>query len=145
MSESIPRHPSENPSIPAGIYPAVIKKVTHREYAGGDHYIRIVMWLPDQMKHVVSNIYAPHQFSQRAQQRLSMFCLMVDLTPYDVLENPGLFEGRKLRIQVRRFQDETSLTQRQYSDVELFLPELDEDELNTDLGMPMALKSGIKK
>ena len=45
-----PKHPSENPSLPAGIYPVVIKKVMLSEYLGeNNHVVRIILWLPEQM------------------------------------------------------------------------------------------------
>ena len=43
-----PKHPTENMSLPNGIYEAVIAHIGHGEYAGESHYIRIVLWLPEQ-------------------------------------------------------------------------------------------------
>ena len=70
MEGTIPNHPSDNISIPDGIYGCVIRQIVHGEYAGHQHFVRIVLWLQEQGQYFVTNIYLPHKFSQSAQQRL---------------------------------------------------------------------------
>ena len=143
MQNEIPRHPSGNPSLPAGIYPVVIRQLVHGEYAGHGHYIRIVLWMPEEMTHFVSNLYLPGEYSRKAHERLGMFCRSVGLLPGHLLDKPkNKFVGRWLRIKIRRYLSQNGLEERQYSDVELFLPTVDDAELNREFGMPMIPHSG---
>jgi len=130
MLTLVPRHPSNNPSLPNGIYDAVIKYVTHGEYANDSHYVSFVFWLPDQGKHLVTNFYFPNGQSIKTQQRLWNLCAMVGLELVDVLEEPKRFEDRRLKIKTRKVDPVDSDASRSYSDVALFLPAQIEDPVS---------------
>ena len=69
-----PTHPTENMSLPDGIYEATITNVSHGEYAGDSHYLRIILWLPEQQSYFVTILYLPHKYSNQATQRMWHFC-----------------------------------------------------------------------
>ena len=70
MFTDIPTHPSGNPSVPDGVYDAVIKHVDHGMYGGENHYVRVLFELPDQGMNLTTCFYFPSGYSIRSQQRL---------------------------------------------------------------------------
>ena len=122
MFSDIPTHPSSNPSVPDGIYDAVIKHVDHGIYNQDSHYVRALFELPDQGMHLTTCFYFPQGYSIRSQQRLWHLCQAVGLEQHDVIEYPEKFEGRRLRIKTYRASGESSSAGKSYSDVEMFLP-----------------------
>ena len=122
MFSDIPTHPSGNPSVPDGIYDAVIKHLDHGIYNQDSHYVRVLFELPDQGMHLTTCFYFPHAHSTRSQQRLWHLCQAVNLELYDVIEHAEKFAGRKLRLKTYRASGESSSAGKSYSDIEMFLP-----------------------
>ncbi len=140
-----PKHPTENMSLPDGLYEATIANITHGEYAGESHYLRITLWLPEQQSQFVTMLYLPHRYSNQANQRMWHFCKVVGLESHDLFDEPEAFEGRKLRISIRKYQHDNGLTLKSYSDVKAFLPFGTDAERNRELGMPMVPHSGLRE
>ena len=138
-----PKHPSENMSLPDGLYEATITNVSDGEYAGESHYLRITLWLPEQQTYFATILYLPHKYSNQASQRIWHFCKAVGLESHDLFDEPEAFEGRKLRVGIRRYQHDNGLTLKSYSDVEAFLPFGTDAERNRELGMALVPHSGL--
>ena len=134
---NIPRHPSENMSLPDGIYVAIVRRIVHRELIGFHHIVAVFLWLPHELTQVVKEINLPHQYDRDADQQLGSFCASVGLPREAILNAPGKFKGRKLRIKTRRCQRETSTGVASYSEVAEFLRFGTAQERNTELGMAM--------
>lgn len=130
MLKLVPQHPSDNPSLPDGVYDATIKQIVHGEYGSDGHFVRFLFWLPDQGKCLVTNFYFPNGQSIKTQQRLWNLCSMVGLELVDVLEEPKRFEDRRLKIKTRKVEPTDSHSSRSYSDVALFLPAQIEDPVS---------------
>ncbi len=122
MFSDIPTHPSSNPSVPDGIYDAVIQHLDHGIYNQDSQYVSVLFELPDQGMHLTTCFYFPNGHSIRSQQRLWHLCQAVNLNLFDVIENPEKFEGRRLRVKTYRASGESSSGDTSYSDVEMFLP-----------------------
>ena len=140
---STPKHPSDNMSLPDGLYEATIANIAHGEYAGDSHYVRIILWLPEQQSYFTTNLYLPHKYSNQANQRMWHFCKVVGLGSHDLYDEPEAFKGRKLRIRIRRYQHDNSLTLKSYSDVQSFHYFGTDAERNQELGMAMVPHSGL--
>ena len=117
-----PHHPSENVQLPDEIYTATIMDVSHGEYAGDGHYIRIVLWLHEPERYLVTNVYFPHGHNVRSQRRLWILCQIVGLELTDVLDAPEKFRDQRISIRTFQVDAEKSPSRRTYSDVQLFLP-----------------------
>ena len=141
---NIPKHPKENMSLLDGVYEAVVAGIVHGEYAVDSHYLRIILWLPEQQTYFTTILYLPHKYSNQANQRMWHFCKSVELECHDIYDEPEEFEGRKLRVGIRRYQHDNGLTLKSYSDVEAFLPFGTDAERNAELGMPMVPHSGLR-
>lgn len=122
MFNDIPTHPTGNPSVPDGVYDAVITHVDHGIYNQDSHYVRVLFSLPDQGVNLATCFYFPNGYSIRSQQQLWFFYQAVGLEQHDVIEHPEKFEGRELRIKTNRASVESSSGGTSYSDVEMFLP-----------------------
>ena len=142
---NIPKHPKENMSLLDGVYEAVVAGIVHGEYAGDSHYLRIILWLPEQQTYFVTMLYLPHKYSNQANQRMWHFCKRVGLGSHDLYDEPEAFEGRKLRVGIRRYQHDNGLTLKSYSDVESFHCFGTDAERNRELGMPMVPHSGLRE
>ena len=137
MEQSAPRNTEDNPSLPDGVYEAVVRRIVHRELVGFYHVVAVFLWLPHELTQFVADINLPHQFDRDAHQQLVSFCGAVGLTPEAILNAPSKFAGRKLRIKTRRYQRETSSGVDSFSRVVEFLPFGTAQERNTELGMAM--------
>lgn len=119
MKPEIPQGPWHNPSIEAGVYAATIKFLRSGCYGSNeDHYIQIVLWLPQVEQHLVTNLYFPRgKADAKTVQRLGRLCQVIGLAPQDALDNPQYFNGCELKVKVTAFKN----GDREYRDVELFL------------------------
>ena len=140
---NIPKHPTENMSLPNGIYEAEIAGIVHGEYAGESHYLRIILWLHEQRSYFCTYLYLPHKYSNQANQRMWHFCKSVGLDSHDLYDEPEEFEGRKLRIKIRRYQHDNGLTLKSYSDVQSFHYFGTDAQRNAEFGMAMVPHSGL--
>jgi len=120
----IPQHPSENPVLDDGMYKAVIRSVSINEYRRGTRrYVRIVLWLPKEELHLVTNVYLRYGLGPRGSElRLLRFCRAVGLWPIDINERPQEFGGRQLGVTLSQTTPEQSGMPRRYSDVLRFWP-----------------------
>ncbi len=116
----IPTHPSENPHLADdAVHNAEIREITDRVYNIDSRLIHVLFWLPDVEKHLCTCFFFPGGFSIRSQQRMWHMCQSVGLELFQVIDEPELFQGKRLRIKTCSVTPETG---RRYSDVELFLP-----------------------
>ncbi len=137
MQDQIPTEANENKPLPNGVYEAVVRRIVHREHVGFCHVVTVFLFLPHELTHLVADITLPHQFDRDAHQQLVSFCASVGLPPEAILNAPGKFKGRTLRIKTRQCQRETSSGVDWYSKVVEFLPFGTPQERNTELGMTM--------
>ena len=120
MMQFIPTHPSENPHLEDNaVHNAEIREITDRVYNIDSRLIHVLFWLPEEDLHLCTTFYFPHGYSIRSQQRLWHLCRAVGLELYQVIEEPGQFTGKSLRIKTYTVNPKSG---RRYSDVELFLP-----------------------
>ena len=119
MMHFIPTHPSQNERLDGGVYTAEIREITERIYNIDSHLIQILFWLPEEGVHLCTHFYFPHGYSIRSQQRLWHLCQAVGLELHQIIDEPELFQGKRLRIKTCSVTPESD---RRYSDVELFLP-----------------------
>lgn len=137
MEQSAPRNTEDNPSLPDGVYEAVIRRIVHREHAAFCHVVTVFLFLPHELTQFVAEINLPHQFNHDADRKLISVCSAVGLTPEAILNAPIAFPGRKLRIKIRRCQRDSSSGIASYSQVVEFLSLGTPQERNTELGLAM--------
>jgi hypothetical protein len=77
------------------------------------------MWLPAEQVHLCTHFYFPHGYSIKSQQRLWHLCQAVGLELHQIIDEPELFQGERLRI--KTYSNNQDGTMR--SDVELFMPQ----------------------
>ncbi len=130
MQNRIPAHPSENAKVLSGVHEAVVEHVIQSEKRNGDPYVRIVLWLPTQEVHLVTNVYFPKGRALRSQQRLWIFCQILGLEMFDIVEQPELFEIKKLQVQTYQVDTKHSNVCWKYTDVKRFLPALPQGDEN---------------
>ncbi len=118
----IPSHASENPRLADGIYAAMIERVIEDTYGDDQPLVQVVFWLPDEEVHLVTNFYFPTGNSWKVQRRFWVLCQIVGLEPSDLVYEPDLFEGRRLRLMTCRVDPMESNVAWWYSDVNRFLP-----------------------
>lgn len=112
----IPTHPRDNPSLPDGIYDAVVHEVAEDTY--GDNYplIRIVLWLPAPQLHLTTVIHFPDGRCANASKRLWYFCASVGFEPRYLFITPDAFNRQPLQV-------ELTTARTSYSAVNRFLPQ----------------------
>ena len=119
MMQFIPTHPSENPHLEDdAVHNAEIREVTDRVYNIDSRLIHVLFWLPDVEKHLCTCFFFPGGFSIRSQQRLWHLCQAVGLDLHQVIDEPGQFTHKSLRIKTYTVSHDGAI----HSDVELFLP-----------------------
>ena len=120
----IPQGPWYNPKLEEGAYDAVIKSVHESVYGKNrDRYIQVVLWLPDEEAHFVTNLYLPeNKPDNRSVKRLYQLCKCVGQMPQDALDNPQWFEGEDLQVTVKQMKGVRGNRGQAYCDVDLFLP-----------------------
>ena len=120
----IPQGPWYNPNLEEGAYDAVIKNVHEGVYGmPRDKYLQVVLWLPDEEAHFVSNFYlSSNKPDNRSVYRLYRLCKCVGRVPQDALDDPALFEGEELQVTVKTMKGVRGNSGRAYCDVGLFLP-----------------------
>ncbi len=120
----IPQGPWYNPELEEGAYDAVIKNVHEGVYGKNrDKYIQVVLWLPDEEAHFVTNLYFPeNKADNRSVKRLYQLCKCVGQVPQDALDNPKWFKGEELQVTVKKMKGVRGNCGRAYCDVDLFLP-----------------------
>ena len=143
MQESMPRKLEDNPSLSDGLYECVVKRIIHGQVVGIGQLVKILLWLPQELAHLVAVITLPHQFDSEAQQMLLAFCNATGLSPGHLLKTPGKFEGRQLRIKTRRCLQDSSSGISWFSEVVAFVPFGSEAERNEELEMDMIPHSGL--
>ena len=119
MMQFIPTHPSQNPHLADAVYAAEIRDIEERVYNVDSHLIHALLFLPDEGVHICTTFYFPHGYSIRSQQRLWHLCRAIGLELHQVIDEPELFDKKRLRIKTCAVTPEPG---RRYSDVELFLP-----------------------
>ena len=125
LGSIIPRHPTQNPHVPEGRYEAVVHDVRVWAYGNRDNHdedllVRIVLYLPDGNRYLVSDIDLPKLDREKPFQRLEQFAAVVGLNPWWILKAPALATGRRLRVQIKPIDAQVSEVGRWYSDVETF-------------------------
>ncbi len=143
MEQSIPRRIEENPSLHDGLYECVVKRIIHGRVVGIGQQVTALLWLPQELTHLVTVITLPHRFNSEAQQMMLAFCNAVGLSPGHLLKTPGKFEGRQLRVKTRRCLQDTSSGISWFAKVVEFVPFGSEAERNEELGMDMIPHSGL--
>ena len=128
----MPRHPTQNPHVPEGRYEAIVHDVKVSAYGRRDNHdedviVRIVFFLPDGNRYMVSDIDLPKIDRKVPFQRLQEFATVLRLDPLSILETPELASGRRLRVYVKPVDAQMSGAGRWYSDVDAF-ERLNEDE-----------------
>ncbi len=121
----IPRHPTLNPHVPEGRYEAIVHDVQVWAYGNRDNHnedllIRIVLFLPDGDRYIVSDIDLPKIDWKVPFERLKQFAAVLGLNSRWILEDPGVATGRRLRVQIKPIDAQVSQAGRWYSDVHAF-------------------------
>ena len=82
----IPRHPTQNPHVPEGRYEAVVHDVRVWAYGNRDNHdedllVRIVLYIPDGNRYIVSDIDLPKLDRKVPFERLQQFADVLGLDP----------------------------------------------------------------
>lgn len=115
----IPVHPAQNRHLPDGVYAAEIRVVEERVYRVDSRLIHVLLWLPEEQVQFCTHFYFPHGYSIKSQQRLWHLCQAVSLELHQIIDEPELFQGKRLRIKTYLVNQDGTM----YSDVELFMPQ----------------------
>jgi hypothetical protein len=119
----LPLTPKSNPDIEEGGYEAEVKSFELKTYGEqSSTLVHIVLRLIDPEKTIVTQIYFPNNDAPGSNLRLWYFCNSVGLELGDVTDNPELFEGRSLCVQIRQFSKSYQDSDDCYSDVAGFYP-----------------------
>ena len=121
----MPRHPAQNPHVPEGRYEAIVHAVKVWTYGKRDNHdedllVRIVLFLPDGNRFIVSDIDLPKIDRKVSFQRLQQFAKALGLNPMSILKDPNLANGRQLRVHIKPIDAQVSRAGRWYSDVHAF-------------------------
>lgn len=121
----MPRIPTQNPHIPEGRYEAVVHDVKVWAYGKRDSHdedllVRIVLFLPDGNRFIVSDIDLPKLDRKIPFERLRQFAAVLGLNPWSILKNPTLATGHRLRVHIKPVDAQMSRVGRWYSDVHAF-------------------------
>ena len=144
MEQSIPRHIEDNPSLPDGLYDALVRDIRLRR-SSSETEICLLLWLPDQLTNMVTCLRAPKRsYNRQDQRRLMDFCSAINVAARLVLDSPAQVKGRWLRIKTKRSYHDADGTTHWYSDVVGCLPYGTDAERNAELGMNMVPHSGVK-
>lgn len=143
MQQSIPRRIEDNPALQDGLFECVVKRIIHEQVVGVGKQVTVLLWLPQELAHLVAVITLPHRFDSEAHQMMLAFCNAVGLSPEHLLKTPGKFEGRRLRVRTRRCLQDDSSGISWFSKVVEFVPFGSDAERNTELGMDMIPHSGL--
>ena len=119
----IPQGPWSNPDIEDGDHDAQIVELKEGHYGPQqDTYLQVVLWLPQEGKHFVTNLYFPEKKpDSKTVQRLSRLSQICGLVPQDALDSPQDFRGCELKIRVKRFKAKGRADSFEYCDVDRFL------------------------
>ena len=143
MEQSVPRHIDENPSLPDGLYDALIQDIRLRR-SSRETQIVLLLYLPDQQMHLVTHLRAPKRsYNGQDHRRFMDFCAAINIDIRYLLSMPAKVKGRQLRVKTKRSYYDSDGTTHWYSDVVGFLPVGSDAERNTELGMETVLHSGL--
>ena len=118
-----PTGPWDNPALDEGTYDATVVQIIESSYGDEDFpMLKLIFHLTHLDEEYVTHLYFPNGSSIQAERRLWHFCRCVGLDKSDVLNQPELFVGRKLRLEIHTVDPEQSHQERPYSDVRSFVP-----------------------
>ncbi len=137
MEQSIRRRIEDNPSLPDGLYDALIRDI-RLQRSSGETQLLLLFYLPDQQMHLVTRLRAPtRSYNGQEHRRLMDFCSAINVDIRHLLKTPRHAKGRQLRVKTKRSYYDADGTTHWYSDIVGFLPYGTDAERNTELGMNM--------
>ena len=144
MEQPAPRHIDENPSLPDGLYDALIRDI-RLQRSSRETQIWMLFYLPEQQMHLVTRFRASKKsYNRQHHQRLMDFCSAINVDIRHVLNTPAKVKGRRLRVKTERSYYDADGTTHWYSDIVAFMPFETDAERNTELGRPMIPHSGLR-
>ena len=126
----VPVHPAQNLHLSDGVYVAEIRDVEERVYKVDSRLIHVLLWLPAEQVHLCTHFYFPHGHSIKSQQRLWHLCQAVGLELHQIIDEPELFQEKRLRIKTYSINQDGTM----HSDVELFMPESSDADRSCAVG-----------
>ena len=143
MEQSAPQRIEDNPSLPDGLYGAVIRDI-RLQRSSRDTQILLLFYLPDQQMHLVTRLRAlKRSYNQQDHRRLMDFCAAVNVDFRHLLKTPAKVKGRRLRVRTKRSYRDADGTTHWFSDIVGFMPFGSDEQRNTELGMAMVPHSGL--
>ena len=143
MQQSIPRRIENNPSLPDGLYDALIRDIRLRRLSR-DTQILLLCYLPEQQMHLVTRLRAPRTcYNGQDHRRLMDFCAAINVDIRHLLDTPAKVKGRRLRVKTKRSYYDSDGTTHWYSDIVGFMPLGAEAERHGELGMALVPHSGL--
>ena len=144
MQPSILRQIEDNPSLPDGLYDALVRDILFRR-SSRETQILLLFYLPDQQMHLVTRLRAlKSSYNQQDHRRLVDFCSAINVDIRHLLNTPRHANGRRLRVKTKRSYYDADGTTHWYSDIVAFMPFGTDAERNTELGMDMIPHSSGK-
>ncbi len=143
MQQSMPRNTEDNPSLPDGLYDAIIRDISLRR-SSRETQISLLFYLPEQQMHLVCRLRAPKRsFNGQDHRRLVDFCAAINVDIRHFLSVPAKVKGRRLRVKTERHYLDVDSNIRWYSDIVGFMSLGTDEQRNTELGMAMVPHSGL--
>jgi hypothetical protein len=122
MWNCIPEGPADNPHIDPGVYHAAIHCIGEGTDGTDQPCVTIVLRLEEFDLYFVTTLGLPCGGAMNSEQRFWHLCAFAGLAENDGSGPPGLFAGRRLRVQIARMNRSGVNSGSSYFDVARFLP-----------------------
>lgn len=140
MQQSIPRIIEDNPSLPDGLYEALIQDIRLRRSSQETH-IYLFLRLPNEQMNFFTGLRAPKtSYNRQDHRHLMDFCSAINVDIRFLLNKPSKLKGRQLRIRTRRDYYDADGTTHWFSTIVSFIPFGTDLQRKKELGMPMVLR-----